>query len=93
MKHVWIINQFANSPEDSSGIRHYSLSKYLVDKKWSATIITGSLQHNTGLQRLNKNEKIRLKKIDNVRFFWINLRKYKVSTLKNRVFNMAFFFY
>ena len=93
MKHVWIINQFANSPEDSAGIRHYSLSKYLVDHDWSATIITGSIQHNTGLQRLKINEKIRIKKFNKVCFFWINLKKYKVSKLKNRVVNMFFFLY
>ena len=92
MKKVLIVNQFACLPEESSGTRHYSLSKYFHKYNWKATIIAGSIEHSTSKQRLRKNQKIKLKIIDNVTFFLIKLKKHKSSSLKFRIFNMIIFF-
>ena len=92
MKKVLIVNQFACLPEESSGTRHYSLSKYFSKYNWKAFIIAGSIEHSTSKQRLRKNQKIKLKIIDNVTFFLIKLKKHKSSSLKFRIFNMIIFF-
>tara|TARA_A100001388_G_scaffold226795_1_gene178027 strand:- start:191 stop:1417 length:1227 start_codon:yes stop_codon:yes gene_type:complete len=92
MKKVLIVNQFACLPEESSGTRHYSLSKYFSKYNWKAFIIAGSIEHSTSKQRLRKNQKIKLKIIDNVTFFLIKLKKHKSSSLKFRIFNMILFF-
>lgn len=92
MKHIWIINQFASLPSESSGTRHFSLSRYFYKYNWSATIIAGSIEHSTSKQRLRNNQKVKKEIIDKVTFFLIKLTKHKSTALKKRILNMILFF-
>ena len=92
MKHIWIINQFANLPSESSGTRHFSLSKYFHKYNWSATIISGSIEHSTFKQRLTTNQKLKIEIFDKVTFLLVRLKKYKSNSLNRRIFNMIIFF-
>lgn len=92
MQNIWIINQFANLPTGSTGTRHYSLAKYLINHDIKSIIIAGSLEHNTGKQRLKNSEKLKLEKCDDINFLWIRLQNHRLSSLKSRSINMMTFF-
>lgn len=91
MNRVWIINQFANLPSGSSGTRHYSLAIYLKDKNWLASIISGSIEHNTGIQRLNNKNNIKFEVFNEINFLWLKLSSHKLGSLKSRAINMIYF--
>lgn len=90
MKHVWIINHYAQIPGGPGGTRHFHLAQNLLKYGWSTSIIASSLEHKTGKQRLEKNEKVRLEKHDDVRFLWIKTGRYSNNGIA-RVLNIVQF--
>lgn len=44
-KNIWIINQFAGTPDSGWGERHYYFSKNWIEKGYNVTIISGSFNH------------------------------------------------
>jgi glycosyltransferase involved in cell wall biosynthesis len=44
-KNIWIINQFAGTPDSGWGERHYYFSKNWIDKGYNVTIVSGSFNH------------------------------------------------
>lgn len=76
MKHVWILNHYAQEPGGAGGTRHFSLARHLPESGWKATIIAASTDHAAGLQRLNDGEARRLQTYDGVPFLWLKTRAY-----------------
>ncbi len=76
MKTVWILNHYAQEPSGTGGTRHYGLAKHFIHSGWQANIIAASVEHYTGRQRLENNEKIRHAKFDNVDFLWVKTPQY-----------------
>lgn len=87
MKHVWILNHYAQEPGGAGGTRHFSLARHLSSHGWKATIIAASTDHSTGLQRLNAGEMQRLQTYDGVPFLWVKTRGYSGNGM-DRVANM-----
>jgi len=77
MKHVWILNHYAQEPGGAGGTRHYSLAKHLLSHGWRASVIAASVELNTGHQRLADNEKHRMADFDGVTFLWVRTPQYK----------------
>lgn len=77
MKHVWILNHYAQEPGGAGGTRHYSLSRHLTKHSWRATVIAASVELNTGRQRLDSSESKRLDLFDGVPFLWIRTPQYQ----------------
>ncbi|WP_108444322.1 glycosyltransferase family 4 protein [Halomonas denitrificans] len=77
MKHVWILNHYANHPGGSGGMRHYQLARYLPAHGWQATLIAASVEHPSGHQRLAPRETRRLEHCDEVRFLWLRTPEYR----------------
>ncbi len=77
MKHVWILNHYANSPEVAGGSRHYQLARYLPENGWRATLIAASVEHQTGRQRLHDGEQTRLEEMGNMTFLWLRTSPYR----------------
>jgi glycosyltransferase involved in cell wall biosynthesis len=44
-KNIWIINQFAGTPDSGWGERHYYFSKNWIEKGYNVTIVSGSFNH------------------------------------------------
>ena len=40
MSLIWIINQFANTPDLAGHTRQYEISKYLVQKNWKVELFS-----------------------------------------------------
>lgn len=87
MKHVWILNHYAQEPGGAGGTRHFSLARHLPAHGWKATLIAASTDHSTGLQRLDAGEQKRLQHYDGVPFLWLRTRSYSGNGL-DRVGNM-----
>jgi glycosyltransferase involved in cell wall biosynthesis len=71
MKHVWIVNHYAQHPGGPGGTRHYSLARHLPAFGWKASLIASSIEHGTGRTRLKADEARRLEVIDGVPFLWL----------------------
>lgn len=87
MKHVWILNHYAQEPGGAGGTRHFSLARHLPSHGWEATIIAAGTDHSTGLQRLSEGEAKRQQNYDNVPFLWLKTRGYSGNGT-DRVGNM-----
>lgn len=77
MKHVWILNHYAQEPGGTGGTRHFHLADHLQTQDWQATIIAASVDFNSGSQRLATHEALRYEKIANVPFLWLRTPEYK----------------
>lgn len=77
MKHVWILNHYAQEPSGAGGTRHYSLAKHLRSCGWKASIIASSVELTTGNQRITNNDRQQLVDFDGVPFLWVRTPQYK----------------
>lgn len=87
MKHVWILNHYAQEPGGAGGTRHFSLARHLPANGWRATLIASATDHSTGAQRLDGGEAKRLQIYDGVPFLWLATRPYSGNGF-NRIGNM-----
>lgn len=87
MKHVWILNHYAQEPSGPGGTRHFSLARHLPANGWKATIIAASTDHAAGIQRLDDGEPRKLTVHDGVPFLWLKTRAY-VGNGTSRISNM-----
>jgi len=77
MKHVWILNHYAQEPGGAGGTRHHSLARHLLSHGWKASVIAASVELNTGHQRLADDERQRTDDFDGVTFLWVRTPQYK----------------
>lgn len=77
MKHVWILNHYAQEPGGVGGTRHFHFAQYLPCFDWECTIIAASVEHQTGEQRLKGGEATRLDYFCGVPFLWVDTPEYK----------------
>ncbi|MEA9601201.1 glycosyltransferase family 4 protein [Polynucleobacter sp. MG-28-Ekke-A2] len=91
MKHVWILNHYAQQPSSAGGTRHFHLAEHLKEYGWSASIIAASVEHQTGLQRLRNDENHRIEFYKGVPFLWLKTPTYSGNKLW-RTLNIATYF-
>ncbi len=88
-KTIWIINQFAGTPESGWGERHYYLSKYWKNSGYDVKIISGAYNHmfkrTVDVKKLYRHENYK-----GVDFFWVKTPKYKPRSLR-RFYSMLIF--
>ncbi|WP_022885775.1 glycosyltransferase family 4 protein [Glaciibacter superstes] len=87
---VWIVNHYAIDPaQSSSGSRHFSLARRLVELGWSPTIFAASTEHPSGEQRQHAKRSSMDRQRDGVRFRFLRTPSY--SSGFGRVINMLSF--
>lgn len=77
MKQIWMLNHYAQEPGGAGGTRHFSLAKHLRTLGWQMTVLAAGVEHNSGFQRLGRQEKTRLDTFDGVPFLWIKTPPYR----------------
>ncbi|WP_354687885.1 glycosyltransferase family 4 protein [Cupriavidus necator] len=87
MKHVWILNHYAQEPDNGSGgTRHFHLAQHLASSGWQATVIAanavGSIE-----RPLEAGELSRLDSIRDVAFLWVRTPLYEGDGA-GRILNM-----
>ncbi|MDB4485962.1 glycosyltransferase family 4 protein [Synechococcus sp. AH-707-B22] len=91
MKHLWIVNHYAQEPSGPGGTRHFSFARHLLEYDWKTFIIASSCEHNTGRQRLGDFETLRADCVDGVDFLWLKVAFEPISVLWLRLFAMFSF--
>ncbi len=88
-KVIWIINQFAGTPESGWGERHYYLGQYWKKKGYEVKIISGSFNHvfnkfpkTNGLYTIDE--------LDGITFCWVQSPSYRPLSLM-RFWSMLIF--
>lgn len=88
---VWIFNQYAISPDQAGGTRHYDLSKKLVAHGHQVSIFAGSIHYiNLNETKNYYGKQYLIEKINGVEFVRIKTIPYRGSNAK-RVWNMIDF--
>lgn len=76
---VWIFNQYATSPKEPGGTRHFSLAKALVMKGHEVTIFASSFHYSkhTETQQFEESSFWKEDSIEGVQFIWFKTIPYK----------------
>lgn len=87
---LWIVNHYLGLPGESSGVRHISLGRRLVEEGWRVELIGASTDHRTGRQRSTWARGRKRRVIDRVGVSLVHAPAYSGNGL-GRVFNMLVF--
>jgi len=85
-KTIWIINQYASTPETGIGGRHFSLAKELAKQGYSVYLIAASYTHILR-NPIEMNGQFQVESIADFSFVWVKVPVYKNAHDKNRIFN------
>src|SRR3989304_4922894 len=89
--HVWIVNQYAYTPDHCTGTRHWSLARRLVEVGHRVTVVSSSFFHSARREtRLRPGELYRREMAEGVTFLWLRTPPYEGNSLA-RLRNMLTF--
>lgn len=91
-KTVWIINQYASTPETGFGGRHYYLAKELANKGYNVYLISARYTHNLRKPH-HFNEPFYYEKNGSFTSVWVNVPEYEKVHGISRVINWLIFAY
>lgn len=77
MHNIWIVNQFANTPDLPGHTRQFEIAKYLVKKGFEITVFSSDF--NLSERRFLKLKKMQMslfEKISNISFIWLRVFPY-----------------
>ncbi|MCY1210659.1 PEP-CTERM/exosortase A-associated glycosyltransferase [compost metagenome] len=76
MKHVWILNHYAQEPSSSGGTRHFHLAQHLAASGWCATLIAANENGLGDPRPVPEGETARLDRVQDVPFLWVRTPPY-----------------
>tara|TARA_R110002072_G_scaffold255129_1_gene413845 strand:- start:2752 stop:3978 length:1227 start_codon:yes stop_codon:yes gene_type:complete len=89
-KVVWIINQYASTPDVGMGGRHFYLSRELVKQGLTVYVIASSYTHLHRDPPEVKDKHLE-QVIDGVNYIWLKMPKYSDAHSKQRILNWFLF--
>ena len=91
-KTIWIINHYALTPEQGGLSRHFFFAKELMARGYNVRIFTSSAIHNTDINIIGEDEKVKFKDVDfeGVHYTYIKCGSYKGNGF-GRIKNMLGF--
>ncbi len=91
MSLIWIVNQFANTPDLAGHTRQYEISKYLVKKNWKVELFSSDFSlSERKFKKLTKKQLINTELINGIEWNWLRVISYKKNNFK-RILNMLSF--
>lgn len=88
---IWIVNQYASTPQHSFGTRHYSLARQLSLRGHDVTIVASSFCHASRKQtRLSGKTTSKKETLDGVEYLWLKTPGYSRNGI-SRLFDMLVF--
>jgi glycosyltransferase involved in cell wall biosynthesis len=89
--HIWIINHYAYTPDDTSGTRHYSLAKKLIARGHRVHLLASSFYHGSYEERrIHDKSRWKLENLYGVPYLWIKTPPYRSNSFA-RIWNMLSF--
>lgn len=86
-KTIWIINQYASTPETGMGGRHYYIGRALAKLGYTVYIIAASYTHLLR-EPITITDEFKVQKItEDFRFVWVNMPQYPEAHSKKRIIN------
>ena len=92
-KRIWIVNQFANTPQMPGGTRHFEIASFLVKKGWKVEIFASDF--NLSKRKSLKLEKLKFNKTENINgiiFHWLKTFPYRKNDWKRYLNLLSFCF-
>ncbi len=86
---IWIINQFAGTPDSGWGERHYFLSKIFMNKGFRVAIISSGNNHMFR-KKVDMNGLFTIENYNGIEFCWVNGPSYNPQSIGR--FGAMFFF-
>lgn len=90
-KTIWIINQYASTPETGIGGRHYYLAEELAKLGYQVYVIAGSYSHLLREHKILQNDFMIEEVVSGFSFVWVNLPIYHGAHSKQRIINEFIF--
>lgn len=90
-KTIWIINQFAGTPESGWGERHFYFSRHWIQAGYRVRIISGSYNH-VFRKTVEVKGLYEYENYDGVDFYWVKTPKYKATSMF-RFYSMLIFMF
>jgi glycosyltransferase involved in cell wall biosynthesis len=84
---IWIVNQYASTPETGMGGRHYYLARELAEQGHEIFLIASSFTHLLQKPLHFDGDFLNQEISEKFHFIWMNLPKYSGAHDKKRVFN------
>ena len=91
MKTIWIINQYASTPDVGMGGRHYYLANELAKLGYRVYVIASASSHLLREQPTFPGAFHVVKVAERFSFLWVKLPKYERSSSKQRALNWFLF--
>jgi len=92
-KVVWIVNQFAISPEMTGGTRHYELAHYLKNEGFEVFIIASDFSaFDLKFKKLSENQSYKIENYLGVKFLWVKTLSYKKNNYMRLINQYVFAF-
>lgn len=90
MSEIWLVNQYAITPEMSGGTRHYDLGVELARRGFRVKIFASAYNALTGESKLGPGEMSRVELRDGIEFVWVRAEQYSGNNWR-RINNMLSF--
>ena len=76
-KRLWVINQFANTPEMPGHTRQFEISQYLVKKGWKVNLFASDFNlSERKFKKLKRFQFSLIENIDGINWHWIRVIPY-----------------
>ena len=91
---IWVINQFANTPDLPGHTRQYELVKHLGEKNFEITVFASDFNlSERKFKKLNKFKLSSFEYIKNVTWNWLRVVPYKKNNWLRKINLMSFCFH
>ena len=93
MPNLWIINQFANTPNMPGHTRQYEMASSLIKKGWTVNIFASDFNLNTRkFSKLKRFNLRKLEKINNIKWHWLRVIPYRKNNYMRYLNILSFCF-
>lgn len=87
---VWIINQYASTPDTGMGGRHFYMARELVRQGYKVYLITAG-RHHLLRNPVVSDEHFKLEQADGLNVVWVRVPEYSGAHSKQRILNWFLF--
>ena len=91
VRDVWLVNHYADAPDQANGTRHFDLGRRIVGRGDRVTIFASGFSHVTGRrQRLGRWQLYRTQAFEGVRFVWLRTTPYRGNGARRQINMLSF---